>query len=200
MKEESSRIRLDIGAVTASEHNNRNFLFLLYQEDGSKCLAVPLTPSDMHAVLTNITTGSSNSTTNSSRPNTSDASAPESISGAASINPPKTIYRVLMERMALSGTELLEVEIVSGSSNGTFQSLLRFTDGEIQASFSDGIIMAKLCLAPIYIEKELMNQNAIYTGTDTISLLKKELQKAVSREDYEEAYLIQQRLERMNSH
>lgn len=197
MKEESSRIRLDIGAVTASEHNNRNFLFLLYQEDGSKCLAVPLTPSDMHAVLTNITTGSSKS---SSCPNTSDTSAPESIGGAAGSNPPKTIYRVLMERMALSGTELLEVEIISGKEKGTLQSLIRFTDGEIQASFSDGIIMAKLCLAPIYIEKELMNQNAIYTGTDTISLLKKELQKAVSREDYEEAYLIQQRLERMNSH
>ena len=46
------RIRLDIGAFTASSEEGGKFLFFLYKEKMDRCLSVGLTPPQMHSVLT----------------------------------------------------------------------------------------------------------------------------------------------------
>ena len=45
------RVRLDIGAVAASPEDGGSFTFFLYREGMDKCLPVPLTPPQMHSVL-----------------------------------------------------------------------------------------------------------------------------------------------------
>ena len=51
---QESKIKLDIGAITASQEDGRSFLLFLYQEGGGRCLTIPLAPSDLHALLTNV--------------------------------------------------------------------------------------------------------------------------------------------------
>ena len=45
------RVRLDIGALAASAEGGGSFTFFLYREGLDKCLPVPLTPPEMHAML-----------------------------------------------------------------------------------------------------------------------------------------------------
>ena len=47
------RVRLDIGALAATPENGGSFTFFLYREGLDKCLPVPLTPPEMHAMLSN---------------------------------------------------------------------------------------------------------------------------------------------------
>lgn len=51
------RIRLDIGAVTATPENGGSFMFFLYKDGLENCLRVKITPGDMHAVLANFKIG-----------------------------------------------------------------------------------------------------------------------------------------------
>ena len=47
------RVRLDIGALAATPEDGGSFTFFLYREGLDKCLPVPLSPPEMHAMISN---------------------------------------------------------------------------------------------------------------------------------------------------
>lgn len=177
------RIRLDIGAFTASSEEGGKFLFFLYKEKMDRCLSVSLTPPQMHSVLTVFKNGEK-----------------EQI-------PLHVTVKNILERY---GVELLEIEIVRNEEYGRFYSRLLLFDGERElktdADFIDGIIMAKLFGAPIYIDEPLMEQysvameNSPKETIQTDAIIRKmedALSQAVRDEEYERAEVIKRRIEEL---
>ena len=177
------RIRLDIGAFTASSEEGGKFLFFLYKEKMDRCLSVGLTPPQMHSVLTVFKNGEK-----------------EQI-------PLHVTVKNILERY---GVELLEIEIVRNEEYGRFYSRLLLFDGEREfktdADFIDGIIMAKLFGAPIYIDEPLMEQysvameNSPKETIQTDAIIRKmedALSQAVRDEEYERAEVIKRRIEEL---
>lgn len=189
------RVRLDIGALAATPENGGSFTFFLYREGLDKCLPVPLTPPEMHAMLSNFKQDRDE----------------------------LTIQRVFSKVLQEYRVELLEVSIIANdqsngqgegieSENGAFLSELLFFDGEKEirelAGFADGIILSKQFGAPIYIAEELMEIYA--TGIDAFSKdvldseamlkkLKEALQEAIGNEEYERASQISKQIEQLRS-
>ena len=175
------RIRLDIGALTASPDNGGSFMFFLYREGMNKCLPVKLSPPDMHAVLSNF-----------NQPQT----------------PGPTIHGVCLQVLQQYRIELLEVTVTRNEEREIFETELLFFDGEKElkqiAGFIDGVILAKSFACPIYTDESLMEK---YSSTiDIVSekivkkeihlqKLKEELEKAVTSEDYERAAEIKKAIE-----
>lgn len=167
------RIRLDIGALTASPDNGGSFMFFLYREGMNKCLPVKLSPPEMHAVLSNF-----------------NQPQPAGI----------TVHGVFHSVMQQYRIELLEVTVVRDQENDCFATELLFFDGEKEArqnaGFIDGVILAKSFACPIYTDEALMEK---YSSTiDIVSekivkkeiqlqKLKEELAQAIAAEDYERA-------------
>lgn len=177
------RIRLDIGTLTASAREGGSFMFFLYRSGMDKCLPVPLTSSDMHAVLTNF-----------------KRSPEDNIS----------IQNVLAVTLREYRIELLEVAVVRNNEQENFKAELLFFDGEkefvVTVNFADGIILARIFTCPIYISTELMEKYAIdidaYAETalrteEHLQQLKESLQEAIGKEDYEAAAHISKEIERL---
>lgn len=180
------RIRLDIGAVTATPENGGSFMFFLYKDGLEKCLQVPISPGDMHAVLSNFK---------------QESSPQDSI-------PTQVVFKKALQEFRI---ELLEVLIIRDEHKNCFLSELLLFDGskevKLVAGFVDGIIMAKSVACPIYIEQQLMQQYASAIDNSTqqvinkeehINKLKEELSKAIAVEDYEKADKITKTLDRIN--
>lgn len=166
------RVRLDIGAFNASPCEGGGFMFFLYREGMDKCLPVSLTPPEMHALLANF----------------------KGMEGNA-ISPQGLFYSALQDFKV----ELLEITI-ERQGDGVFVSRLLLFDGEREvlkpASFTDGVILAKLFGAPIYISEVLMERYSTVidiasreslTTESYVEKLKEELQQAIGNEDYERA-------------
>ncbi len=176
----SKRIKLDIGALTASSSKEGNFMFFLYRDGMDKCLAIALNAPDMHALLANF------------------GQAPQQNN---------SIYKLFEMMSRFYNIELLEIEIVKSKGPALFESRAVFLDGEkemsAEASFTDGIIMAKMFGCSIFIEEELMEQYASATKEEAGNLvdtekfkksLEKKLNDAVDAEDYERAEMIKEKL------
>lgn len=174
------RIKLDIGAITASPKEGGNFVFFLYRSGMDKCLAVPLTPPDMHAVLANFKQLSD-----------------EGIQ----------IHNVFANVLREYRIEVLEIVIVKESEKSDFSSELLLFDGEkefkTKAGFADGIIMAKIFGSPIYATSDLMEKYAtvpdevhkgIFNNGSIEQKLKMQLEEAVKAEDYEKAEKINNKI------
>ena len=174
---------MDIGAFTASSEEGGKFLFFLYKEKMDRCLSVSLTPPQMHSVLTVFKNGEK-----------------EQILLHVTV-------KNILERY---GVELLEIEIVRNEEYGRFYSRLLLFDGEREsktdADFIDGIIMAKLFGAPIYIDEPLMEQYSVAMEnspketiqTDAIiRRMEDALSQAVRDEEYERAEVIKRRIEEL---
>ena len=104
---QESKIKLDIGAITASQEDGRSFLLFLYQEGGGRCLTIPLAPSDLHALLTNV--------------------APKREERQKKGN---TIYDLFAQGLSRSGLQLQEVELIRGEQENSFSTLLKLSEGE----------------------------------------------------------------------
>ncbi|MEG0378628.1 MAG: DUF151 domain-containing protein [Bacteroidales bacterium] len=176
------RIRLDIGALTASASDGGNFMFFLYREGMDLCLPVPLTPPDMHAILANFQKLSSDG-----------------------VSVQDVFYSTLQEFRV----ELLEVTVIRDEEDEKFLANLLFFDGEKEvlkgASFVDGLILAKNFGCPIYILEELMDKysttmdlfsNEIVKTESRLVRLKEEFKEAVSKEDYETAAVLSKEITR----
>lgn len=170
------RIRLDIGALTASAGDGGNFMFFLYREGMDICLPVPLTPPDMHAILSNF----------------------KKISSEA-VSVQSVFYSTLQDFRI----ELLEVTVIRDDENENFLTNLLFFDGEKEvvkgASFADGLILAKNFGCSIYISEELMDQysttielfsSEIVKTESHLTRLKEQFREAISKEDYETAAIL----------
>lgn len=179
------RIRLDIGAVTASPENGGSFMFFLYKDGLEKCLQVPISPGDMHSVLSNFK---------------QDSTPEDSI-------PTQVVFKKALQEFRI---ELLEVLIIRDEQKDCFVSELLLFDGskevKLVAGFVDGIIMAKSVACPIYIEEQLMKQysSAIDNSTQQVinkeehlNKLKEELAKAIAVEDYEKAAQINKTIDKI---
>jgi bifunctional DNase/RNase len=180
------RVRLDIGAVAASPEEGGSFTFFLYREGMDRSLPVPLTPPQMHSILSNF----------------------RQIPGA-SISMQSLFSEVLQEYRI----ELLEVSIVKSyeedaQENDGFVAELLFFDGDKEirkiAGFVDGIILSKSFSCPIYISEELLDRYAreidlqskdVLDKETLLSRLKDELQQAINNEEYEKASAISKRIE-----
>ena len=178
------RIRLDIGALTASPDNGGSFMFFLYREGMNKCLPVQLTPPDMHAVLSNF-----------NQPQV----------------PGITVHSVFLSVLQQYRVELLEVTVIRNDDEGRFETELLFFDGEKEvrqnSGFIDGVILAKSFACPIYTDEGLMNKYAstidivsekIVKKEIHLQKLKEELEKAVTAEDYERAAEITKAIEEIS--
>ena len=168
------RIRLDIGALTASPDNGGSFTFFLYREGMDKCLPVKLNPPDMHAVLSNF---------NQQQPQETP-----------------TAQHLFFSTLQQFRIEMLEATVTRDEEHDIVTCELLFFDGEKEVTettgFIDGIIMAKAFACPIYIGEELMEKYA--SKMDLVSdkavkkeirlqKLKEELSNAIAAEDYERA-------------
>ncbi|MBR5857091.1 MAG: bifunctional nuclease family protein [Bacteroidales bacterium] len=180
------RVRLDIGAVAASPEEGGSFTFFLYREGMDRCLPVPLTPPQMHSILSNF----------------------KQLPGS-SISMQSLFAEVLQQYRI----ELLEVSIVrsedeSAQENNGFVSELLFFDGDKEikqvAGFVDGIILSKSFSCPIYISEELLERHAkgidvqskdLLDKESLLNRLKEELQEAINNEEYERASEISKRIE-----
>lgn len=167
------RIRLDIGALTASPDNGGSFMFFLYREGMNKCLPVKLSPPEMHAVLSNF-----------NHPQEGGI----------------TVHNLFMSVLQQYRIELLEVTVIRDAKDEGFACELLLFDGEKElrqpAGFMDGVILAKAFACPIYTDGAIMEK---YSSTiDIVSdkivqkeirlqKLKEELSQAVAAEDYERA-------------
>ena len=167
------RIRLDIGALTASPDNGGSFMFFLYREGMNKCLPVKLSPPEMHAVLSNFN---------------------QPQDGGI------TIHNLFMSVLQQYRIELLEVTVTRDAKDEAFASELLLFDGEKEtrqtAGFMDGVILAKAFACPIYIDESIMEKYAstidivsdkIVKKEIRLQKLKEELDKAIASEDYERA-------------
>lgn len=167
------RIRLDIGALTASPDNGGSFMFFLYREGMNKCLPVKLSPPEMHAVLSNF-------------------NQPQS--------PGITVHSVFISTLQQYRIELLEVTVTRDAELDGFATQLLLFDGEREisqkAGFIDGVILAKAFACPIYTDETLMEQYAstidivsekIVKKEIRLQKLKEELVQAIASEDYERA-------------
>lgn len=178
------RIRLDIGALTASPDNGGSFMFFLYREGMNKCLPVKLTPPQMHAVLTNF-----------------NHQQPQGI----------TVHSVFHSTLQQFRIELLEVTVVRDNGSDSFATELLMFDGEKEvrqmSEFIDGVILAKSFACPIYTTESLMEQYA--STIDIVSekavkkeirlqKLKEELGRAVAAEDYERAAELNRAIEELD--
>ena len=176
------RIRLDIGALTASPDNGGSFMFFLYREGMNKCLPVKLSPPDMHAVLANF--------------------------NQPQMPPGITVHGVFHQVMQQYRIELLEVTVIRNDGNEAFETELLLFDGEKEvrqiAGFIDGVILAKSFACPIYTDEALMEKYAstidivsekIVKKEIHLQKLKEELEKAVTAEDYERAAEIKKAIE-----
>ncbi len=175
------RVRLDIGAFNASPGERGSFMFFLYREGMDKCLPVSLSPPDMHALLSNF--------------------KKISEGGASS-------HGLLFSLLQDIKVELLEITIVKENDSIGFMTKLLFFDGDKEiikdASFTDGIILAKLFSCPIYISEGLFNRYST-DNIDVLSVesvdkepyiekLRKELKEAISCEDYEKAAILSKKI------
>ena len=180
------RIRLDIGAVTATPENGGSFMFFLYKDGLENCLRVKITPGDMHAVLANF------------KP---DSTPNESV-------PTQEVLKNALQEFRI---ELLEVLIVRNEQKDCFESELLLFDSnkevKITAGFVDGIILAKGFQCPIYIEQELMDKYSSSIDNSTqqfidkqehLNKLKEELNKAIASEDYERAAKINKAIDNIS--
>ncbi len=178
------RIRLDIGALTASPDNGGSFMFFLYREGMNKCLPVKLSPPQMHAVLTNF-----------------NQQHPQEI----------TIHEAFRSTLQQFRIELLEVTVIHDDESDNFATELLLFDGEKEvrqkAGFIDGVIMAKSFACPIYTSEPLMEKyaSAIDIVSDKIvkkeiklQKLKEELNIAIASEDYERAAEINRAIDELN--
>ena len=184
------RVRLDIGAVAASPEDGGSFTFFLYREGMERCLPVPLTPPQMHSVLSNFKQLPQNTV---------------------------SVHSLLAKVIQDYRIELLEVSIVKsedveyGENNG-FMSELLFFDGETEvkelAGFVDGIILSKSFSCPIYISEELMDRYATDIDSQSKDLLdketvlkklKEEMQEAINNEEYERASEISRKIENIKN-
>ncbi len=178
------RIRLDIGALTASPEDGGSFMFFLYREGMDKCLPVKLSPPDMHAVLSNF----------------------NKQEGGES-----TIHTLMSNTLQQFSIELLEVTVVKDGEKNPFACELLLFDGEKEvkqhSGFIDGIILAKQFASPIYIAELLMERYAstmdlvsekIVKKEIHIQKLKEELDNAIASEDYERAAQIKKAIEDLN--
>lgn len=177
------RVRLDIGAITASPDDGGSFMFFLYWEAMNRCLPIALTPPDMHAVLSNF------------------KKMPEDII---------SVQELFSSTLKDFRIELLEVTVIR--KDETFITQLLFFDGEKEvvktASFIDGVIMAKNFSCAIYISEELMEKHsttmdffpdkAVKTES-YLGKLKEQLNEAVNSEDYERAALLSKEIEKFEN-
>lgn len=180
------RIRLDIGALTASPENGGSFMFFLYKEGMDKCLPVKLSPPDMHAVLSN-------------------------FNRQASQDEGPTIHNIFHSTLQKFRIELLEVTVTRNSKDDGFACELLFFDGEKEVTettgFIDGVILAKSFACPIYTDGQLMEQYASSMDLVSEKIVKKEihlqklneeLSNAIAAEDYEKAARIKKAIEELD--
>lgn len=178
------RIRLDIGALTASPDNGGSFMFFLYREGMNKCLPVKLSPPQMHAVLANFN---------------------QQQNGGITLH---GLFHATLQQFRI---ELLEVTVIRDEENDCFASELLLFDGEKEvrqnAEFIDGVILAKAFACPIYTTEALMEQYS--SAIDIVSektvkkeirlhKLKEELNQAIASEDYERAAELNRAIEELD--
>ena len=108
------RIRLDIGALTASPANGGSFMFFLYREGMDKCLPVQLSPPDMHAVLSNF---------NQQEPHHTP-----------------TVHNLFVSTLQQFRIELLEVTVTRDDEHDCFTCELLMFDGEKEVRRISGFI------------------------------------------------------------
>lgn len=155
-------------------------MFFLYREGMNRCLPVSLTPPDMHALLANF-----------------------KDLADGTISAQSLFYSTLQDFKV----ELLEITIVKEGEEEMFRSTLLFFDGDKEvvkeASFTDGVILAKLFGCPIYISEKLMEKYAadidIVSGENLktesyLENLKEELRQAICNEDYERAAVLNKQI------
>lgn len=182
----AKRIRLTVGALTATPQDGGRFTFFLSQEGGDRCIVVSLDPPQMHTMLQNFK---------------------ESDSGDSF-----TIHSVFEKLLKSYRIELMEIEVSHDDNLNEFYSDLIFFDGEKEVkerlSAADGIILAKKFAAPLYISKYLMDKWGVKVDlpemeimkrgmADELDFLEEKLQQAVETEDYERAAIINKEIEKL---
>ena len=182
----TKRIRLTVGALTATPQDGGKFTFFLCQEEGNKCIVISLDPPQMHTMLLNF----------------KESERGESF----------TIHSVFEKILKSYRIELMEISVAHDDAINEFYADLLFYDGEKEVkerlSVADGIILAKKFAAPLYISEFLMDKWGIKMDlpemeimkkemADEIELLEESLKRAVDEENYEKAAVINREIEKL---
>ena len=183
----AKRIRLTVGALTASPQDGGRFTFFLCQEGRDSCIVVSLNPPQMHTMLLNFKSNDENDSF--------------------------TIHSVVEKILKAYRIELLEIEVEHDDNLNEFYTKVLFFNGEKEVrerlSVTDGIILAKRFAAPLYISEYLMDKWGVKIDlpemdimkksmVDEVEFLKEDLKQAVESEDYERAALINKEIEKLS--
>ncbi|HQU72519.1 MAG: bifunctional nuclease family protein [Calditrichaeota bacterium] len=136
--------------------------------------------------------------------------------GLESIAPPRPITHDLLLNMLESLNAHIERIIITDLKNNTYYAIIEVLNSgkilEIDARPSDAIALAVRQNIQIFVEEEVMRKGAysqdemqeleerqIDSTKDRIDRLKKELQEAVDKEDYEKAAKLRDDINRLES-
>ncbi len=180
------RVRLTVGALTATPQDGGKFTFFLCQEGEDRCIALPLDPPQMHTMLLNFK---------------------ESERGDG-----VTIHSVFEKLLKSYSIELLEIDVSHDDSINEFYADLLFFNGKEEVKerlpVTDGIILAKKFAAPLYIAEHLMDKWGVKVDLPEMEIMKKcmpdkteslqeSLRQAIDEEDYEKAAIINKKIEKL---
>lgn len=180
------RVRLTVGALTATPRDGGKFTFFLCQEGEDRCIVLPLDPPQMHTMLLNFK---------------------ESERGEGA-----TIHSVFEKLLKSYNIELLEIDVAHDDSINEFYADLLFFNGKEEVKerlpVTDGIILAKKFAAPLYISELLMDKWGVKVDLPEMEIMKKcmsdkteslqeNLRQAIDEEDYEKAAIINKEIEKL---
>ncbi len=180
------RVRLTVGALTATPRDGGKFTFFLCQEGEDRCIVLPLDPPQMHTMLLNF----------------KESERGEGV----------TIHSVFEKLLKSYNIELLEIDVAHDDSINEFYADLLFFNGKEEVKerlpVTDGIILAKKFAAPLYISEHLMDKWGVKVDLPEMEIMKKcmsdktgslqeSLRQAIDEEDYEKAAIINKEIEKL---
>lgn len=165
-------VRLNIGALTVSDANGGSYTFLLSREKGGKFLRITLSRAEANTML--------------------------SVLGYKRGVPP--ILMVFSSNLQNFGIRLHQVNVIVTGRKKEYAAELVFAAAETEsrsvASFADGVMLARLSGAPLFMEEELFEKHAVSAESEE-KKIKRELKEALAKENYELAEGLERELKKL---
>lgn len=181
------KVELQVASLSSSQSQAGAYILLLTEIDTQRNLPIVIGASEAQAIVLEL----------------------------RGINPPRPLTHVLFASVLESlGVQLLRV-VIYRAEKGIFYTYLYLRSGEmilrVDSRTSDAVALALRMKAPILIYEDILNTESITQNDtnsiqderpqegriDNIHLLKEALQKAIDKEDYEQAAVLRDQLNQL---
>lgn len=181
------KVELQVASLSSSQSQAGAYILLLTEIDTQRNLPIVIGASEAQAIVLEL----------------------------RGINPPRPLTHVLFASVLEAlGVQLLRV-VIYRAEKGIFYTYLYLRSGEmilrVDSRTSDAVALALRMKAPILIYEDILNTESITQNDtnsiqderpqegriDNIHLLKEALQKAIDKEDYEQAAVLRDQLNQL---